>query len=231
MIWGLSLHGWEDVMRGSLAIVGVFGLLVGLATFFVVTLQREEISSSKQEFDKYKTEAAEQISEAQARTASATALAADATLKANRAATDAAEAQLALEKFKAPRSISPEQRTQIASELIKFGGQEFQGAVASSVADGHGLWRSIHAVLTESRWVFVPPSSMGFGVPPAAIPFAPNPGVVIFAPSLNSPTGIAARALAAELSALGVTAEAVEGVLGDNSSNAAMMAISVGPKP
>jgi hypothetical protein len=51
MIWGLSLHGWEEVMRGSLAIVGVFGLLVGLATFFVVTLTREEAAESKKQLD------------------------------------------------------------------------------------------------------------------------------------------------------------------------------------
>lgn len=48
MIWGLSLHGWEDIMRGSLAIVGVFGLLVGVSTFFVVRLQREEIAASNE---------------------------------------------------------------------------------------------------------------------------------------------------------------------------------------
>lgn len=48
MIWGLSLHGWEDVMRASLAIVGVSGLVVGLSTFFVVKLQREEIRLSNE---------------------------------------------------------------------------------------------------------------------------------------------------------------------------------------
>ncbi len=48
MILGLSLHGWEDVMRISLAIVGVAGLIVGLSTFFVVKLQREEIRLSNE---------------------------------------------------------------------------------------------------------------------------------------------------------------------------------------
>jgi hypothetical protein len=36
-------------MRGSLAVAGVFGLLVGLSSFFVVSLQREEIAASGKE--------------------------------------------------------------------------------------------------------------------------------------------------------------------------------------
>ena len=48
MIWGLSLQGWEDVMRGSLALVGVFGLIVGLSTWYVVKLQRHEIQLSNE---------------------------------------------------------------------------------------------------------------------------------------------------------------------------------------
>ena len=67
MIWGFSLHGWEDVMRFSLAIVGVFGLIVGLSTWFVVKLQRAEIAESKIESDKYKIDTSKEISEAKAR--------------------------------------------------------------------------------------------------------------------------------------------------------------------
>lgn len=48
MIWGLSLHGWEDVMRASLVLVGVFGLIAGLSTWFVVQFQREEIRVSNE---------------------------------------------------------------------------------------------------------------------------------------------------------------------------------------
>jgi hypothetical protein len=61
MIWGFSLHGWEDVMRFSLAIVGIFGLIVGLATWFVVKLQRVEIEQSRIELETYKVEAGEKI--------------------------------------------------------------------------------------------------------------------------------------------------------------------------
>lgn len=56
---GLSLHSWEDLMIFALAIVGAFGVVVGVATFAVVRLQRAEIADSKREFDQYKLEVAE----------------------------------------------------------------------------------------------------------------------------------------------------------------------------
>ena len=67
VIWGLSLHGWDEVMRLSLALTGVFGLIVGISTYLVVTLQREEIAASREEFDRYKLEAGQRISESERR--------------------------------------------------------------------------------------------------------------------------------------------------------------------
>lgn len=67
MIWGLSLHGWEDAMRFSLAVIGIFGLIVGLSTWFVVKMQREEIAASQGEFERYKLEASKEIAESNAR--------------------------------------------------------------------------------------------------------------------------------------------------------------------
>lgn len=58
MIWGLSLHGWEELMRGSLVVVGVGGLLVGLATFFVVALTREELAEARAVSDKLRSDTA-----------------------------------------------------------------------------------------------------------------------------------------------------------------------------
>jgi hypothetical protein len=59
MIWGLSLHSWEDVMRFSLVITGIFGLIAGLSTWFVVNLQRVELAESKIEFEQYRLEISE----------------------------------------------------------------------------------------------------------------------------------------------------------------------------
>jgi hypothetical protein len=108
MIWGLSLHGWEDVMRGSLAIVGVLGLLVGLSTFFVVTLQREEIAESAKLLDEYKSDAGERIASADAAGKAAQADAAQAVAETARAnertallEREAAQARAEQERLKA----------------------------------------------------------------------------------------------------------------------------------
>jgi hypothetical protein len=109
MIWGLSLHGWEDVMRGSLAVVGVFGLLVGLSTFFVVTLQREEIVESKNEMDSYKLTVESKVADAKKEGLDAGKSAGDALLRAAQANERAAQAELELAKYRSGRSITSEQ--------------------------------------------------------------------------------------------------------------------------
>jgi len=79
-------------MRASLAIIGIFGLIVGLSTWFVVKLQREEIRLSS-----------ERIAANEAKTRQAIA--------------DAAKAQLELEKYKAPRNLTADQSTQLITDL------------------------------------------------------------------------------------------------------------------
>lgn len=71
-------------MRVSLIVVGVFGLMAGLATWFVVKLQRAEISETKKESDAYKLEMEKKIADSNAR------------MK---------EAELALAKYKQPRNL------------------------------------------------------------------------------------------------------------------------------
>jgi hypothetical protein len=66
MIWGVPLHGWEDLMRYGLAVAGAAGLIVGLATWFVVQLQREEIAASARELEEYKLDAGRRIEAAKA---------------------------------------------------------------------------------------------------------------------------------------------------------------------
>lgn len=63
---GLELHGWENLMVISLVVAGAFALIVGVATYCVVQLQREEISRSKDEFDRYKVEASKEVAGARA---------------------------------------------------------------------------------------------------------------------------------------------------------------------
>lgn len=58
-------------MRVSLIVVGVSGLIAGLATWFVVKLQRAELEQSTIEEEKYRRESDERIKAAEARTAEA----------------------------------------------------------------------------------------------------------------------------------------------------------------
>jgi hypothetical protein len=111
MIWGLSLHGWEEVMRGSIAIVGVAGLIVGVATYFVVTLTREEASKAKAEFEEYKLDSAHKIAAAEAvgNTAQADIAKANAQIAEANARQKEAELKLGeLRRHVAARHIDPE---------------------------------------------------------------------------------------------------------------------------
>ncbi len=120
MIWGLSLHGWEDTMRLSLAVVGIFGLVVGLSTWFVVKLQRAEIERSQIELEQYKAEAGEKIAAADAAGKAALADAAKANVETAKANERTAELKLALEReiaARQPRTISPSQHAQMVEYL------------------------------------------------------------------------------------------------------------------
>jgi hypothetical protein len=68
---GLSLHAWEDIMVASLALAGVIALIIGIATFSVVRLQRVEIAESNEALEKYKVEAGSAIESTRAEAARA----------------------------------------------------------------------------------------------------------------------------------------------------------------
>jgi hypothetical protein len=61
---GLSLHGWENLMVGSLVFAAMAEAIVGVSTWAVVRLQRQELAGSKIEFDTYKLETAKHIADA-----------------------------------------------------------------------------------------------------------------------------------------------------------------------
>jgi hypothetical protein len=62
---GWPLHIWENVMVGSLLAAAVSAAIVCVATYAVVSLQRQEIAASKAEFEHYRIDAAEKISASQ----------------------------------------------------------------------------------------------------------------------------------------------------------------------
>jgi hypothetical protein len=169
MIWGLSLHSWEEVMRGSLLAVGALGVIVGFATTFVVTLTREELEASKKELDQYKIEATAEVNKAKEGAAVANAEAAKAHeriadlstqaegLKKDTAEANvrAAEAQLALEKFKAPRLITPDREVRIRSKVRPFTGTPFDLSVIPGDPEALHFAVQIAAILDAEKWSWV----------------------------------------------------------------------------
>ena len=145
------------------------------------------------------------------------------------------EAQLALEKFKRPRSISAEQRNAIAESMKQFAGQLYFGMVASDVADAWDIWREISLSLELAGWKRLPPPGLAarqYG-PPAGIALAPQAGVMVFGsagqttPQETMATHERGKALAAKLTQESIIAGA--GFAGDVPANT--IAIVIGPKP
>jgi hypothetical protein len=140
---GLSLHGWEDFMIAALAGVAFFGVLVGVATWAVVTLQRAEIAASKDEFERYKLDAGKRIAGANAAGDAAKADAA----KANEKAEAERLERLKLEAILGPRSLTLAQQQAIAQLLKPFSGKRVAVTTYSLDGEGATLATQIMAVL------------------------------------------------------------------------------------
>jgi hypothetical protein len=142
----------------------------------------------------------------------------------------ASEAQLALERLKAPRSISGEQQAQLTALLKPFAGQEYSGMVAGSVPDARALWVMIDKVLTAANWVRMPPWGAAVGEPPAGIPIAPSDGVTIFVPAADvAELAPAAKTLASALAAFGIVTVAAAD--SGPQTRPKIMVVEIGTKP
>jgi hypothetical protein len=145
MFLGFSLHAWEQWMLVFLGVVAIGGVGVVAATYAVIKLQREESAQAKKELDEYKASAA-------AETAAANEKAATANERAEVARREAAEAQLALERFKAPRTLSASQQDAIAEKLRPFAGQKFDVGINSGDPEAISLAEIIENILAKAGW-------------------------------------------------------------------------------
>lgn len=119
---GFDLHWWETAMLVSLGVAAIAAALVGVATYAVVHLQRQEAKTTAAEFAQYKVDAGVKIAEASEGAAKADERAAQANERAANAEHKAAEANLALEIFKAPRSLTRSQQDRLRDKLELFRG-------------------------------------------------------------------------------------------------------------
>jgi hypothetical protein len=110
----------------------------------------------------------------------------------------AAEAQLALERLKRPRTLGPARQQFIADAVGAYAGQRYRAAVSSAADDGIAFWESLYAALEQAGWVYIPmaPGQPSVGSPPAGIPIAAAPGIeIIFDPAKEAQEAPAALAL------------------------------------
>jgi hypothetical protein len=133
-MFGLTLHGWENAMVMFLIIAGLFALVAGVATWAVVHLQRIEIAKSGEELERYKLDTRKEISEANAR---------------------AAEARLALEKFKAPRILMAPQADKIVEAVKQFADIRFDVALVPGDPEATSLAGQLAPTLERATWVWV----------------------------------------------------------------------------
>jgi hypothetical protein len=126
---GLSLHDWETVMLAALAVAGIAAVVVGVSTYCVVQLQRQESAASKKELAQLSTEA-EQLKGETARAHERTAeLEKDAA--ALRAQSEADRlARLKLEAQIAPRHITQAQQNELTARLSQY--KDVVGTIVAS---------------------------------------------------------------------------------------------------
>jgi len=208
-------------MVASLALAAVFAAIVGICTYCVVQLQREEIQASKDDFEKYKIDAGKAVSDANARAAEAS--------------QKAAEAQLALEKFKAPRMLTLEQQAKITEEMEPFAGTPIVFGVFQD-PEAFALLDQVSRMLTLAGWIEQEWKSggdivltRGGGHPIAG--FTVVTGVYVQADASHAADfGPIVAKLAQMLSEAGIGAKAEVGRMGANTNNDAIK-ILIGQKP
>lgn len=213
-LW-LDLDTWNILMQILLGATAFAAIGLFVAQRAVIVLQDEADIEAKQALDKYKSNSAKLISDANAR--------------GEEAKTKALEAQLALEKFRAPRVLSAEQQQAIIGALKKFQGQEYAGEIGGGIPDASVLWHSIDNALLMAGWIRLPPPGMSIGNSSVGISLVPPVGIAIITREDDLPV-LAGRAmpLVIELKRAGI--EATLSIDVQNVIRAKSIVIQIGPK-
>jgi hypothetical protein len=159
-VFGVTLHGWEQLMLLALGATGLVAIAVALTTTSVVILQRHETAEAKRELEEYKVEAGTKISTAEAVGLAAKADIAKANVQIAEANARALEAQAALERFKAPRILTEAQQTAAVAALLPFAGMPFDFSV-NPTPEPSALMGQIARILVRANWKWEAKKSSG----------------------------------------------------------------------
>jgi hypothetical protein len=130
LTFGHNLPWWNEAMLISLGVAALCAVAVALTTTIVVRMQGSAEADTKEAFERYKLEAETNINDAKAR---------------------AAKAELDLAKFKAPRTLLPEQIVTLTSQLKPFGKIAFDVATEQS-HEPASLLAQICEALQKAGW-------------------------------------------------------------------------------
>ncbi|MEI9931306.1 MAG: hypothetical protein WDM89_12380 [Rhizomicrobium sp.] len=141
------------------------------------------------------------------------------------------EAKLALEQFKAPRTLSEEEIARITAAVSSFAGQEYSGGVVVSVPDGQQLWNTLDWILQKAKWSRAAKTYNGdrSANPPYDLLINAREGVAVLFPANAPNASRAGKAFVDALSGAGISAHVSENNgprLRDN-----IIEIEIGAKP
>jgi hypothetical protein len=177
-------------------------LIVGLALTVVATIGSVWMANVREGYLKRDlAEADQRIAEANAAGEAARSAAADANARA-------LEAALALERYKAPRTLDEEQQRRVVSAVSEFAGQEYSALLSSAAFDARPFWIALDHALRAAGWVRVAPPGPVTGEPPAGVAMAPPEGVTVATSQSRPDLFPAANSLATALNSVGVAATA-----------------------
>lgn len=143
-MFGLDLDTWNTVMVSSLGVAAIAAVVVGVSTAIIIKLQKQAELESNERIASLVTQGDElrkDTAEANAR---------------------ASEAQLALERYRAPRELTSEQQGRIVSALRKFAGQEYEITTFWDLKEPLAFAESLNRLLQIAGWKFVSDGKRGF---------------------------------------------------------------------
>lgn len=156
----------------SLGLAALAAIAVLVTTRAVIVLQDREAADNAEAFSKYKLEAEE-------RTAALDRDAKVAQASASEANARALEAKLALEQFKADRTLTKEQQDRISEKIKEFAGQTYILSVTPD-QESIRLLRILAPIFISAGWVKVKsPSAILMPEIDAGVSAAPESGVRI----------------------------------------------------
>ena len=165
----------------SLVLAALVAGMVGVSTFVVVRLQRQELAHSKKEFEEYKLEAERHVADAKKEGIEAGRTASDALLRAAQLEKEAADVRLESEKLKAVvewRTLSDSQAKALLAQLsIKPGALNLRWT--NGDPEAFFLASQIAKILEQAKWNFAPGAALlsnqlivGVSIPPSENPDA-----------------------------------------------------------